>query len=79
MKIKEILKNKWAWLGAIIGGVLNGFILHIKIPLPNLPIVSCRGLGSPLCDNSIPSTIIYSIIIGFIIGLITEKLWRKFK
>jgi len=99
MKIKEILKNKWGWLGAGIYIALEYFlnnysatrdvttpfyinILNFPITLAEniyIPLTKCSSEYLPCFGEKILINIPIVIIFGFIIGLILQKIWRKFK
>jgi hypothetical protein len=79
MKIREIIVNKWAWAGAIIFVVLT----VLRSSLREMIIQRCSmadAIYSAQCTAFVSNFIILiAAIIGFIIGLIAQKIWRKFK
>ena len=90
MKIKQILTNKWGWGGAVlyfllgIGLVSNNDNSLLKIlcsPITFIvqliPTPSNLELGVLLYMGI--EFFIVSIILGFILGLVAQKLWRKFR
>lgn len=88
MKIKEILTNKWGWAGAVIlpiVGYLFGLTSGTPLILPGTGYIicdllkMCTGMEFAGFAQAIILSIISLIIIGFIAGLIAQKLWRKFK
>lgn len=74
LKLKEIIKNKWGWVAALIALILN-YIGY----MPNwfrLSILS--NLFGGYEENIINSQLLFFIIvpiIGFILGLIAEKIY----
>jgi hypothetical protein len=73
-KYKNVLKNKWGWAGAIILIVLN---IYLNIYFKWLP--KC---GNGICGYSPMAYLVYGIIIGivgFILGLILQWLYKRFK
>ena len=71
MKFKEIIRSKWGWTGAIIGFILYlyGTVKCIALCPSYINYLSSIYTGLPLI---LP-------IIGFIIGLILQNIWRKFR
>jgi hypothetical protein len=79
-KYKDILKNKFGWVGAIIGVI---FVIYFNSKGNNYACGHC-AVGQVCSMVCSPPTfpyiafIIYPIL-GFILGLILQWLWRKFK
>ena len=76
-KFKDILKSKWGWTFAIIG-FLFGFLIDI-IPRSSFNQYAWGSFITttiPLGD--IKGALIFALV-GFIIGLILQWLWRKIK
>ena len=65
---KKWYKNKWGWFGAV-AGILNYIYNPLKIDFMTWHDYTIFG--------AIPY--IVWIVIGFIVGIILQKLWRKFK
>lgn len=97
MRLKEILKNKFAWFMAIVGGGIgllypfkNCFINCVTESQLDKMIRICpkTALISPIdywkfpfggCYTHHYLFILVFIILGFIVGLILYKLWRKIR
>lgn len=88
MKIKEILKNKWGWAGAVISSLIffsfrmeingeigGGFKFEPSklIDTFNQYITATYYPISPI----IVTLIVF--IVGFILGLILQKIYRRIK
>ena len=74
MKIKELIRDKWGWVGAIVGA---SFVLFLRELICNFKTIP--GMCSGAVE--IPYFGMYQVMIpaGFILGIIAQKLWRKFK
>lgn len=82
MKIKEILKNKLAWILGIVFALFSWFTFRGYVPilgLPNLIPSNCTGMLGCGYTSAVYSNLIYMFILGFIVGLIINKLNRRFK
>ncbi len=83
-KFKDIIKNKWGWAGAIAGGVYQYATDPWATIVPHCSDLPCLSdtCAQEYCNinpalNYIP--LVLFIVVGFIAGLIAQKLWRKIK
>ena len=88
--ISGILTNKWGWVGAVIYSLFvytflsssSKFAIFLSYPLyPFMYVVRllfpCSGEGCFVLG--IATIFILVPIVGFILGLILQKLWRKLR
>jgi len=67
MKIKELIKNKWGWTLAAVS------LVYIVLSVGINSLFSFSYCSSPfICA---PTSLF--IVIGFILGLILEKIYRR--
>ena len=91
-KLKQILTNKWGWSGAVIGVIITVYnygLNKLTRLFSNTQQSVCDPLNPTECVMYIaqrfPPRMVFfvgitiTLILGFIISLILEKLWRKIK
>ena len=74
-KYKDMLKSKWGWIGALIGVILI-FTYGNEVEDILEPFTEHLGFISQFAGYL---DILIMIILGFIAGLILQKIWRKFR
>ena len=79
MKLKEIVKSKWGWVGAVAGLAVGRFFMGWNVGyifLEEISISLVQGQNAQLWQYL---GFVINGIIGFIAGLILQELWRRIK
>lgn len=87
-KYKDLIKNKFAWIGFLIAASIGYYLMTTQIGegylfiLSNLinglvcSLVTCSSVSGSTIFVIILTLIFYGLI-GFSLGLLVQKIWRK--